>query len=432
MREQLQRVLRTPEVLFIGINGVVGGGIFLLPGQVAQSAGAAAVWAYLAAGFVVVLIGLSFAEVSTMYDRTGGPLVYADEAMGKTAGFTVGWMVWVTYLIGWSVLSDGFVSYLGSLWTPARTYEAPIIIALVAALCLINTIGVRLGSGVIGFFTVAKLIPLALLIVAGLTFAGASGNAALELVPSGSGDFFGAVLLIIFAYGGFEGATIPAGEMRNPLRTISVAVLGTLAGVTLFYMLIQYAALRIEPELAGTETPLASAGEAMFAGGLAIMTVGALLSIFGTQSGLALISPRNLYGLSREGMLPGVLGRVHPRFRTPVVSIWLTGALVVLLGVTGTFAQLVLLNVAARLYQYLMVCLWVVVLRLRDPEAERPFRLPLGFTIPAAATILCVLLLTQQPLVNLLAALGALAVGLVLYAISRYGASAARSSHSVE
>src|SRR5215213_5017070 len=414
MREQLQRVLRTPEVLFIGINGVVGGGIFLLPGQVAQSAGAVAVWAYLAAGFVVVLIGLSFAEVSTMYDRTGGPLVYADEAMGKTAGFTVGWMVWVTYLIGWSVLSDGFVSYLGSLWTPARTYEAPIIIALVAALCLINTIGVRLGSGVIGFFTVAKLIPLALLIVAGLTFAGASGNAALELVPSGSGDFFGAVLLIIFAYGGFEGATIPAGEMRNPRRTISIAVLGTLAGVTLFYMLIQYAALRIEPGLAGTETPLASAGEAMFAGGL------------------ALISPRNLYGLSREGMLPGVLGRVHPRFRTPVVSIWLTGALVVILGVTGTFAQLVLLNVAARLYQYLMVCLSVVVLRLRDPEAERPFRLPLGFTIPAAATILCVLLLTQQPLVNLLAALGALAVGLVLYAISRYGASAARSSHSVE
>ena len=95
MREQLQRVLRTPEVLFIGINGVVGGGIFLLPGQVAQSAGAAAVWAYQAAGFVVVLIGLSFAEVSTMYDRTGGPLVYADEAMGKMAGFTVGWMVWL-------------------------------------------------------------------------------------------------------------------------------------------------------------------------------------------------------------------------------------------------------------------------------------------------------------------------------------------------
>src|SRR5215210_6282275 len=97
MREQLQRVLRTPEVLLIGINGVVGGGIFLLPGQVAERAGGAAVWAYLAAGVVVGLIGLSFAEVSTMYDRTGGPLVYAQEAMGKTAGFTVGWMVWTIF-----------------------------------------------------------------------------------------------------------------------------------------------------------------------------------------------------------------------------------------------------------------------------------------------------------------------------------------------
>jgi basic amino acid/polyamine antiporter, APA family len=197
-------------------------------------------------------------------------------------------------------------------------------------------------------------------------------------------------------------------------------------------MLIQYAALRIEPELVDTETPLASAGEAMFAGGLAVMTVGALFSIFGTKSGLALISPRNLYGLSREGMLPGVLGRVHPRFRTPVVSIWLTGTLVVVLAVTGTFAQLILLNVAARLYQYLMVCLSVVILRLRDPEAERPFRLPLGFAIPAVAAVLCVLLFTQQPLVNLLAAVGALAVGLVLYAVSRYGTSSARSSRGVE
>ena len=99
---------------------------------------------------------------------------------------------------------------------------------------------------------------------------------------------------------------------------------------------------------------------------------------------------------------------------------------------TVNFAQLILLNVAARLYQYLMVCLSVVILRLRDPEAERPFRLPLGFAIPAVAAVLCVLLLTQQPLVNLLAALGALAVGLVLYAVSRYGTSTARSSRGVE
>lgn len=112
----------------------------------------------------------------------------------------------------------------------------------------------------------AKLVPLTVLVVAGLTFAGAPGNGFLGHVPPGSGDFFGAVLIIVFAYGGFEAATVPAGEMVNPRRAISVAVLGTLAA---FYMLIQYASLRVLPDLAGTESPLSSVGEAMFAGGLA-------------------------------------------------------------------------------------------------------------------------------------------------------------------
>lgn len=148
-------------------------------------------------------------------------------------------------------MGNSFVGYLGSLWPQDEDYEAPIVVGLVALLCLLNTLGVRPGSGVIGFFTVAKLVLLTLLIVAGLTFAGAPGNDALELAPSGSGEFLGAVFLIIFAYGGFEGATVLAVEMVNLRRTISVAVLGTLAGVTVFYMLIQYAALRMEPELAG-------------------------------------------------------------------------------------------------------------------------------------------------------------------------------------
>lgn len=418
VREQLQRVMRTPEVLFIGINGVVGGGIFLLPGQVAQQAGGMAVWAYLAAGVLVILIGLSYAEISTMYDRTGGPLVYVREAMGKTAGFSVGWMVWVTYLVGWAVLSNGLVGYLGSLWSPAETYKIPIIIGLVALLCSLNTLGVRLGSRVIQFFTVTKLIPLTLLVVAGLTFAGVSGNGFLEQVPAG-GDFFAAVLIVIFAYGGFEGATIPAGEMRNPRRTISIAVLGTLVSVTVFYMLIQYAALRIEPNLAGSDTPLAAAGEAMFAGGLVLMTVGAIISIFGTKSGVALTAPRNLYGLSNEEMLPAFFSRVSPSFRTPTVAIWTTGAIVVILAITGTFTQLLLLNVAARLYQYLMVCVSVIIQRRRDPLAERPFRLPLGITIPLVAALLCAALFTQQPFVNILVAIGALVVGLLLYLVGQ-------------
>lgn len=430
MKEQLNRVLRTPEILFIGVNGVIGGGIFLLPGQVAGLAGPNAVWAYLAAGILVMLIGLSFAELSGRYDRTGGPSVYAEEAMGKTVGFTVGWSVWLTYVIGWGVLSDGFVSYLGSLYPAIEPYENVIIISLILALCLLNTLGVRFGARLIQVFTVSKLVPLLVLVVAGLTFAGAPGNGTLGMVPEGSGGFFAAVLVIIFAYGGFEATSIPAGEMVNPRRTIAIATIGTLGAVTVFYMLIQYTAMRIEPNLADAESPLAAVGGLMFAGGLVFMTIGALISIAGTKSGVAFVAPRGLYALAQDGMLPAFLGRVSPRFRTPVASIWLTGAVVIVLAVTGTFATLILLNVAARLYQYLMVCISAAIIRVRDgdepressdsPNSGRRFRLPLGPAIPVVAALMCVYLLAfeQEPM-NLLATVGALAVGLVLYAAAR-------------
>ncbi len=157
----------------------------------------------------------------------------------------------------------------------------------------------------------------------------------------------------------------------------------------------------------------------MFAGGLAFMTIGALVSIGGTQSGISLIAPRSLYALSREGMLPALLGKVHPRFATPVASIWLTGALVIVLAVTGTFTQLILLNVAARLYQYFMVCVYAAILRVRGDGSEAAFRLPLGPAIPVVAAILCVVLLAQQSLFELLATAAALAAGLALYFLSR-------------
>lgn len=420
MQERLQRVLGTPAVLLIGINAVVGGGIFLLPGQLAAEAGAASVLAFLVAGALVMLVGLSYAEVGTMFDRTGGPVVYAGEAMGRTVGFSVGWMTWMTYLAGWSTLSAGFIQYLSGLAPAAESYAPFIIAGIIILLCLLNTLGVRLGARIIQFFSVAKLLPLLVLVVAGLAFAGAQGNAGLGQVPDGSGSFLVAVSLIIFAYGGFEGTTIPSGEMRNPRRAIAVAVLGTLGAVTVFYMLIQYASLRIQPDLAETSSPLTSVGSAMFAGGLALITIGALISIFGTQSGLALTAPRNLYALANEGMLPGFLARVHPRLATPVAATWVTGALVVALTLTGTFEALLLLNVAARLYQYLMVCLSAAILRFRRPEAERPFRLPLGPAIPASAAVLClILLVTGQEAQNLLYALIALAVGLALYLVTR-------------
>ena len=203
MQERLQRVLGAPAVLLIGINAVVGGGIFLLPGQLAEEAGALSVLAFLVAGVLVMPVGLAYSEVGTMFSRTGGPVVYAQEAMGRTVGFSVGWMTWMTYLAGWSALSTGFVGYLSDLVPAAESFAPFIIAGLISVLCLLNTLGVRLSSRVIQFFSIAKLLPLVVLIVAGLTFAGTRGGVTLGEVPVGSGGFLAAVALIIFAYGKF-------------------------------------------------------------------------------------------------------------------------------------------------------------------------------------------------------------------------------------
>lgn len=267
------------------------------------------------------------------------------------------------------------------------------------------------------FFSIVKLIPLALLIIVGLFFV---SHAGLHAGSLGSPKNFGqAVLVLIFAYGGFEMAAIPQGEMVNPRKSVAIGVIGTLVGVTLFYMLIQVAVQRLDPALATSTTPLADAGKAMFVGGATVMTIGAVLSIFGTKSGVALSSPRILYALSFNRSLPSVFAKIWPRFQTPVVAIWTTGILVMVLASTGTFQHLVLLNVAARLYEYLLVCIAVLVLRFRAKDVSRPFKLPLGITIPVVAAALCVWLLCQETGMQLLAALIALVVGLVLYGISR-------------
>jgi APA family basic amino acid/polyamine antiporter len=425
MQETLRRALHTPQVLFLGINGVIGGGIFLLPGEVAADARHQALWAYLIAGAIVLLIGLAYAEASSMVTNTGGAYLYVEKAMGSVVGFAVGWMSWVTFVLGWAALSVGLVGYLVQLIPALQPWHSVVIVAIIGLLCLLNTLGVQRGALAVTFFSIVKLIPLLLLIVFGvLTLFAAPLHLA---TASSSAHFSQAVLLLIFAYGGFEMAAIPAGEMTQPRRSVVIGVIGTLVGVTIFYILIQWAAQRLDPHLASAVDPLTQVGRLMFLGGATVMTLGAALSILGTQSGVALASPRILYALAFHRSLPQPLARVLPAFNTPVVAIWTTGILVAVLALSGTFTHLILINVAARLFEYLFVAIAVVVLRLREPQAERRFKLPLGITIPVAAAILCAALLVQESRADLVAAAFALLIGLAAYVATRLTQRSAQS-----
>lgn len=417
VQENLRRVLHTPQVLFLGINGVIGGGIFLLPGEVASDAGRNALWAYLIAGAIVLFIGLAYAEASSMVTNTGGAYLYVETALGPLVGFAVGWMSWVTFVLGWAALAVGLVGYLVQLMPVLQPWHSVVIVAAIVLLCLLNTVGVQRGALAVTFFSIVKLIPLVLLVVFGVLTLFASH---LHLsTAGGSAHFSQAVLLLIFAYGGFEMAAIPAGEMTNPQRSVAIGVIGTLVGVTLFYILIQWAAQRLDPHLASAVDPLTQVGRLMFFGGAAVMTVGAALSILGTQSGVALASPRILYALAFHRALPAPLAKTLPTFNTPVVAIWTTGVLVALLALSGTFTHLILINVAARLFEYLFVAIAVVVLRIREPHSERRFKLPFGITIPLVAALMCAVLLVQESVVDLVSAGIALLIGLIAYAATR-------------
>jgi len=418
VQEGLKRALRTPEVLFIGMNGVIGGGIFLLPGQVSALAGHQAPWSYLIAGLVAIMIGLSFAEASSMFNETGGSYMYAERAMGQTIAASVGWMSWLTLIVGWAALSNGLMGYVTSLVPSLAPAKDWIAAGVIVALCLLNSLGVRKGSWAVIFFSIVKLIPLALLVIVGL-FIYAHHTPAVSALSHSAPQISKAVLVLIYAYGGFEMATVQQGEMVHPRKSAVIGVIGTLVGVTLFYLLIQEAAVKLDPSLATSATPLADAGRNMFLGGATVMTIGAVLSILGTKSGVALTAPRILYALSLRRGLPGILAKISPRFQTPIVSIWVTGVIVIILSVTGTFEHLLMLNVAARLYEYLAVCVSVIVLRFRAKNELRSFRLPFGVAIPAIAAGLCIWLLSQETAGQLLLALAALAIGMVLYGISR-------------
>ncbi|QQE77167.1 APC family permease [Alicyclobacillus sp. SO9] len=417
MKPELQRSLRTPAIFLLGVNGVVGGGIFLLPGQVAKYAGANAVWAVLTAGALCLLIGLAYSEAGSMFNETGGSYVYARQGLGKTAGFSVGWMAWINYVVGWAVLSNGLAVYADTLIPAVKPFRSVLIVLVVGGLAWLNTHGAKKGALSLQVLTVAKFMPLILLVVYGVFFVSAPAGLSAVTVPHA--NFLKAVLLLVFAYGGFEMAAVPAGEMVNPRKTVAVAIIGTLVGVTLFYMLIQYAALRIDPQLATANAPLATVGRLMFAGGLTFMTIGALLSILGTKSGVALSSPRSLYALARDEVLPGWLATVHPVYKTPVAAIWTTAVFAMALALSHSFSSLILLNVVARLYEYLMVCVSVVALRYRKrSRGLTGMRVPIA--IPSTAALLCTVLLTNESVHQLLTAAACLFVGMGFYVLQRY------------
>jgi amino acid transporter len=411
----LLRALSTLDLTAVGINGVVGAGIFLIPATVAKVLGGGGVWAYLIAGLIISPIVLCFAEAGSWIQTTGGPYVYTRQVFGRFVGFQMGWMTWLARVCGLAALSNGFATYLGYFWAPAASSQKIVAIAMLMLFVTgINLVGVGFGKHVINALTIAKLLPLALFVAAGFFFINWSRYHSLQLADAsrlGEGT-----LQLVFTLTGWEVLVIPAEEIKNPRKSIPQALMITIAFSTVFYALIQLVAYGVLVGIERAATPLASAAE-VFGGRAAgtALTLAALLSITGTCSGLMLTGPRMLYAFAVEHDIPSPFARVHRRYRTPHFSILASALTAFTLAYLGNFAQMAALAAIARLISYVGVCLAIPFLRKQVPQDASRFILPGGWVIPILATACSLWLISHSTQNQFVLAASATAVGCGLY-----------------
>lgn len=415
------RSLGLADVVGLGINCVIGSGIFLLPGLIADKLGPASTLAVVLAGTLAFLIALCFAETASRFTETGGAYVYARAAFGELIGFEVGWMALLAGIVAWGALVNGFAVALAHL-VPAVEEGLPrtvTIILFVTALGALNVRGAKLGARASNLFTVAKLVVLFSFVVAGALFIAPARFH--PFAPQGYAPLGEATLIILYAYMGFENMVVPAGEMLHPQRAIPLALMAIMTTVTLLYLAVQAVALGTLPSIAGAPNAVAdAAGTFLGSVGGGIIAVGIVLSIIGVNAASALILPRRLFALAVDGAFPALLRRVHARHGTPAPAIVLTHLVVALMALTGSFRDLAVLAVLARFMQYVPTCLAVLVLRYRDTKtalAAPSFRIPGGPLVPLVALALCGWLLAAAKPAQLAAGALALLAGLVLYVV---------------
>jgi amino acid transporter len=429
MRERspgLVRAMGRWDLTALVINGVIGSSIFGMPSVLAALTGAWSPATAVLGGLGILTILLCHAEVASRFTEPGGTYLYAREAFGRAVGFQAGWLSFWIRVTSMAANLNVFVDYLAQLAPGAGTPagRAAVMCAVVALVTGLNVIGVRQGSRTVDFFTVAKLLPLFLLVALGVWRVRAE---VLATQAVASPDWTQAVLLLVFAYGGFEAALIPAGEAKDPRRDSAFALITALAVIASVYALVQLTVVGLVPEAASVRAPVAAAfGVLMGSAGAAFASLAAMISTYGWAVGATLATPRILYSMAERAELPAALARVHPRFRTPDVSIYTFAAAGLAFGLAGGFAANATLSAIVRLVTYALVCASLPVFR-RRPGMEAPgFRLAAGDGVALLGIAFCAYLLSTRTFTQAWILVALMAVGFVLGLAARRPARAAR------
>ena len=418
---QLVRAIGRWSLVALAVNTIVGSGIFGLPAVIAATVGSASPWAVLSGGLVMAVIVSCYAEVASQFTGSGGSYLYVRYTFGRLAGIQVGWLNLLTRFTAYAAAVNLFVQYLGQ-FIPEVAQPVPrliVITFLVGALVVVNYRGVSGGTLVSNVAAVAKLIPLALIGVLGVGYLFTHQPIVATAAQAGADGWFKAMLLLFFAYGGYEAILIASGEAKDPRKDAPFALFVGLLVVTLIYTLIQFVVVGVLPDAAHSERPLADvAGTLIGPAGAGLVAVAALISVCGFLSAHMLTGSRSIFSLAELGDFPRGFAVVHPRFRTPHAAIVTFGSLIWLFAAFGSFSWNVTLSAVGRLVYYALVCAAVPVLRRRQPGAAR-FRVPGGMLLPALGVLICGSLLTHADFSKSMILLGTITIALLNWLLVR-------------
>jgi amino acid transporter len=415
--EVLRRGIGPLGAALITFNGIVGAGIFMLPGLVHEAFGPFGPWLFPIFGLAMLLMVVPLAAAAARFDISGGPVAYVGTAFGPFAGFQAGWLFTLAKLTALAANANVFASYFTGLF-PALDgpLTAPLVILLlIAGLTAANVAGVKQSIRLLGAVSVVKVLPLLLLVLAGLWMFGDRLPAPGPFPPLSEVE--ASALILLYAFVGFENVLVPAGETKDARRTIPRALVLTLLLTTAFYMLIQFGFLAVDPA-DSADAPMIAFGDSVAgAAGATLVAVAALASLAGNLHGNLLSSPRLLFAMSERGVLPGWFGRVNAASGTPVNAILAFGGVALLLALTGSFVWLAVVGTVARLVLFLLV--YASLPRLRALSGERALP-PAGLAlVTALATALCLWAIWQTKADAWAMLAGSVLAGTLLFALAR-------------
>jgi APA family basic amino acid/polyamine antiporter len=392
---ELRRDLTLFDLTNIVIGSIVGADIYIASALTAGLVGPFAIVVWIAAAVCATILALVFAYCGYYLPRVGGPFAYVSEAFDDFYGFIAGWSLWIAEILALPVFALAFTQYLEFFLRLSLLQEILVKGLFLAALTLVNVVGVRAAGRVNDVLTMVKLLPLIGLVIAGLAaFALRPGLLSanyLPFAPLGLGNLGTALVLIFWAYVGFELGTFPASEVKDPKRNIPKAIILGMAVVTVFYLSTNFVVFGMVPwqTLAGSTTPLVLVGAALFgAAGAAIMTAGALVSVSGSDESGILGTARLSYAMAIDGLFPKVFASIHPRYETPYTALVIEGVIAFALSLVSGIAGLISFSVFNMAFSFLVTCIALTVI-----SRGREERLRGQGILPWAGVAICLYLL---------------------------------------